>query len=66
MRYYELSFIVTLVILLCCAAAALVSVETTGKHDQPIEQAAEAILKQITGISIDFTPDVPANVPEKA
>jgi len=57
MKHFDAGIVVTLVVLIFCAIAAYVSVEITGKHDQPIEQAAEKILKETTGISIDFTSD---------
>lgn len=57
MKHFDAGIVVTLVVLVFCAIAAFVSVQITGKHDQPIEQAAEEILKDTTGISIDFTPE---------
>lgn len=53
---YEACLILTLVTLLVGAFVSYMSVEKTGKHDAPLEQMAEVIVEQITGLHVDFTP----------
>ncbi len=51
------SLIVKIVIVLGALIAGYVSVLVTRDKDNPIEQAAEEVIKEETGISVDLTPD---------
>jgi hypothetical protein len=55
-KSYEATLLITLIALLIGAVLSYVSVEIYQKNDAPLEQLAEVIVKDITGISIDFTP----------
>ncbi len=53
---YEACLLLTLATLLVGAFVSYISVRKTGKDDQPLEQMAEVIVEQITGLHVDFTP----------
>jgi hypothetical protein len=55
-KNYEACLLLTLVTLLVGAFVSYVSVDKTGKHDQPLEQIAEVVVERITGLHVDFTP----------
>lgn len=57
MKRYELSMIVIAIIAAIASAAAIVSIKMTGIHDNPIEQAAEEVIKSTTGLEVDFSPE---------
>lgn len=38
---------------------SIVSFKVTGQVDNPAEQYMEQIIKDLTGVDIDFTPDIP-------
>lgn len=56
MRYYDGGIIVTLIVIVIASIVALASIKLTGKNDNPIEQAAELVVKDMTGIEVDFSP----------
>ncbi len=51
----ELGIALILIILFLGAITSYVSVQIYHKHDAPLEQFAEEVIKDVTGISIDFT-----------
>jgi hypothetical protein len=55
MIFRELAFIVVLILLVLGAITSYVSVKIYHKHDAPLEQFAEEVIRDTTGISIDFT-----------
>lgn len=56
-KSYEATILITIIALIIGAIASYVSVEIYHKHDAPLEQFAEEMIEDITGIDIDFTPD---------
>lgn len=50
--------VVTIVLIALGALATVISINVYHKNDAPIEQFAEEIIRDATGIDIDFTPDV--------
>lgn len=58
MKYYDGGIIVTIAILIIASFVALASIKFTGKNDNPIEQAAEMVVKDMTGIEVDFSPEM--------
>ena len=57
MKHYDFTLAATLIIVIIGAIATLISVKVYQKDDAPIEEMAELIVKDTTGIDIDFTPD---------
>ncbi len=57
MKYNELGLVAVLIILFLGAVTSYVSVQIYNKHDAPLEQFAEQMIEETTGISIDFTVD---------
>lgn len=51
------SLVVKIIIVLGALVAGYVSVFATKEDDSPIEQAAEEVIKEETGILVDLTPD---------
>lgn len=51
--------IVALCISILAALAGLTAVFITGRHDGPIEEACEEVIKSQTGIDVDLTPSSP-------
>ena len=58
MKLREASIIVILSIVLVCVAAGLISTHFIG-NDNPIEEVAEKIIEDQTGIPIDLSPQSP-------
>lgn len=56
MKQYELSIIALIIVMSLGAIASYVSVHIYHRHDAPLEQFAEEMIKDTTGISVDFTP----------
>ncbi len=52
-----LTIAITLFVLAISAVLSYVSVKIYHKDDAPLEELAEEIVKETTGIDIDFTPD---------
>lgn len=55
MKHHELTVVITLIIIALGALATFISVQIYHKDDAPLEQLAEEIVKDTTGISVDFT-----------
>lgn len=55
MKFYDLSIIIIVSIVLVAGAVGLISAKFLG-NDNPIEQEAEKIIKDETGIEVDLTP----------
>lgn len=55
MRLNDLGLIVIITIVGACALAGFVSQFWLGK-DNPVEQEAEAVIKQETGLQVDLSP----------
>ena len=49
--------IIIAVALAICATT--ISIYVSGKEDAPLEEAAEEVLKDVTGVDVDLTPDSP-------
>ena len=56
MRYNDLAFIITAIVIFLCVGATAINIEMTHKHDQPMEQITEVLIKKATGLDIDLTP----------
>lgn len=56
MKLYDASVLIFLAIVITACAVGLFSSKYLG-DDNPIEQAAEEIIKEETGIKIDLTPN---------
>lgn len=44
------------IIIAVASVVAFVSIKLTGKNNNPIEQAAEEVIKSTTGLEVDFSP----------
>lgn len=55
-KNFEATLLLTIVTLLVGAFVSYVSVKQTGEHDAPLEQMAEVVVEQLTGLHVDFTP----------
>ncbi len=55
MKMFELSVIVVVVIIGVCVLGGLLSTVWLGK-DNPVEEVAEKVIQEETGINIDLTP----------
>ena len=55
MVHKEISILFLLAMISAAAIASFISVKIYGRHDAPLEQFAENVLKDVTGITIDFT-----------
>lgn len=56
MKRYELSLIFMAIVVAIASVVAIVSIKITGKTDNLVEQAAEEIIKDTTGLEVDFSP----------
>ena len=57
MKIYEASLIVVIVVVSVCILAGTVS-SLIWKKDNPIEEAAEAVIKAETVVSVDLSPEI--------
>jgi len=57
MQYNDAGFLIIAALIFFCVGATAISIHKSGKHDQPIEQITEAIIKQTTGVDMDLTPE---------
>ena len=55
MKMFELSVMVVVVIIGVCVLGGLLSTVWLGK-DNPVEEVAEKVIQEETGINIDLTP----------
>lgn len=61
MKLHDFGIAAILLTLLLAGIATMISVKTTGKDDQPLEEVAEEAIKVVTGDDIDLTPNSPEN-----
>lgn len=59
MKLRELSILIIVGIVAVSAAIGFFSAKIVGKDDQPIEEAAEEVIKLETGMDVDLTPGSP-------
>ncbi len=55
---YDAGFVIFIIIVVVCAIGGIISDRYLGDDNQ-IEEAAEAIIKEETGVNIDLSPSTP-------
>lgn len=55
---YDAGFVIFIIIVAVCAIGGIISDRYLGDDNQ-IEEAAEAIIKEETGVNIDLSPSTP-------
>jgi len=55
MKHHELSVIIAAIIIAIGALTTYISVQIYHRNDAPLEQLAEEIVKDATGVDVDFT-----------
>lgn len=58
MKLYEGGLLVLIVIVSLCVVGGIASTFFLG-HDNPVEETAEDIIKEKTGVDVDLTPSTP-------
>lgn len=59
MKHFDVTIGIALLIFALGALSTYVSVKIYHKEDAPIEEIAEEVVKETTGVDVDFTPGSP-------